>query len=133
MEQWNESDQRRRRDAQSGAPPGSTPARGDRIVACAHGGRVIHALNLVYALAAFSLLLLAGQGMVRLLSFGRHEENAVYRFMRFLTSPVVKVVRFITPKKVADMHVPVVAFFLLFWICLALAVILPRMVAGAAA
>jgi len=94
---------------------------------------VVHLLNIVYTLAAFSLLLLAGQGMVRLLSFGRHEENAVYRFFRFLTSPVVKVVRRITPGKVADMHVPVVAFFLLFWICLALAVILPRMVAGGSA
>jgi uncharacterized protein YggT (Ycf19 family) len=97
------------------------------------GGRVIHLLNVVYTLAAFSMLLLAGQAVVRFLSFGRHEENAVYRFLRFLTSPVVRVVRVITPRKVADMHVPVVAFFLLFWICLALAVILPRMVAGAAA
>jgi hypothetical protein len=31
------------------------------------------------------------------------------------------------------MHVPVVAFLLLFWICVALAVLLPRMVAGDAA
>jgi len=91
---------------------------------------VIHLLNIVYTLAAFSMLLLAGQGMVRFLSFGRHEENAVYRFFRFLNSPVVRAVRVITPRKVADMHVPVVAFFLLFWICLALAVALPKMVAG---
>jgi uncharacterized protein YggT (Ycf19 family) len=91
-----------------------------------------HLLNILYTLAAFSMLLLAGQGMVRLISFGRHEENAVYRFFRFLTSPVVKVVRLITPRKVADVHVPVVAFFLLFWICLALAVALPRLVAGGA-
>ena len=94
---------------------------------------MIYVLNMVYTLAAFSMLLLAGQGMVRLLCFGRHEDNAVYRFFRFLTSPVVRAARVITPRKVADMHVPVVAFLLLFWICVALAVLLPRMVAGAAA
>jgi uncharacterized protein YggT (Ycf19 family) len=91
-----------------------------------------HLLNVVYTLAAFAMLLLAGQAIVRLISFGRHEENAVYRFFRFLTSPVVRMVRVITPRKVADMHVPVVAFFLLFWICLALAVLLPRLVPGGA-
>jgi uncharacterized protein YggT (Ycf19 family) len=107
------------------------PVRRHRSAASQHGDRVIYLLNIVYTLAAFSLLLLAGQGVVRLLSFGRHEENAVYRFFRFLTSPVVRVVRVITPKKVADMHVPVVAFILLFWICVSLAVLLPRMVAGA--
>jgi uncharacterized protein YggT (Ycf19 family) len=92
---------------------------------------VIHLLNGLYTLAAFAMLLLAGQGLVRMLSFGQHETNAVYKLFRFLTSPVVKMVRLITPSKVADMHVPVVAFFLLFWICLALAVVLPRLAAGA--
>lgn len=88
---------------------------------------MIQFLNVIYTLAAFALLLLAGQGLVRLLSFGRHEENAVYRFFRFLTSPVTKVVRRLTPAKVADRHVPVVAFLLLFWLCFALAVYLPRL------
>ena len=38
-----------------------------------------------------------------------------------ITNPVVKAVRFITPKQVVDKHVPVVAFFLLFWLWIALA------------
>ena len=61
-------------------------------------------------------LLLLAQGAVYVLSFGRHEDNAVYRFIRFLTSPVTRVVRVLTPAKVADRHVPIVAFFLLFWV-----------------
>jgi uncharacterized protein YggT (Ycf19 family) len=88
---------------------------------------VILLLNIVYSLAAVSLLLLLGQFLVRVISFGRHEQNPVYRLFRFLTGPVVRITRSITPAKVADEHVPVVAFLLLFWICVALAVFLPRL------
>jgi len=42
----------------------------------------------------------------------------VYKMFRLVTSPVVKVTRIITPAKVADKHVPVVALLLLFWIWL---------------
>jgi hypothetical protein len=88
---------------------------------------VLFLLNALYSIAAFAMLLLAGQFVVRVLSFGRHEENAVYRLFRLLTSPVVRLTRSITPARVADVHVPVVAFFLLFWICLGLAVWLPKL------
>ncbi len=81
----------------------------------------------VQALVMYAGFLLLGQGLVYLMSFGRHEENAVYRFFRFLTSPIVKPSRAVTPKQVADRHVPVVAFFLLFWIWLALALTIPKM------
>jgi hypothetical protein len=78
-------------------------------------------LNMLYATLAFAGLLLLGQGAVYLMCLGRHEENAVYRMMRFLTSPVTRVVRKVTPAGVSDKHVPFVAFFLIFWLCLALA------------
>jgi hypothetical protein len=78
-------------------------------------------------LVMFAGLLLLGQGLVFVLSFGRHETNPVYRLFRFLTSPVVKAARAITPQQVADRHVPLVAFFLLFWIWLALAVYIPTL------
>jgi uncharacterized protein YggT (Ycf19 family) len=78
-------------------------------------------LGYVYVLAAFAALLLVGQGMVYVLSFGRHENNAIYSLFKLLTSPVTKIVRRITPAKVADKHVPIVAFFLLFWVCLGFA------------
>jgi hypothetical protein len=50
------------------------------------------------------------------------ENNPVYRLFRFLASPVTRAVRFITPAKIADRHVPVVAFALLFWLYIALIV-----------
>lgn len=69
-------------------------------------------------LAEFAGLLLIGRGLVYLLSFGKHEANAIYRFFRFLTAPIVRTVRWITPAKVADRHVGVVAAILLFWLWL---------------
>lgn len=59
--------------------------------------------------------MLLGQFVVYAMSFGRHEQNPVYRAMRFLTSPIVKPVRRITPAAVIDKHVPVVSFLLVFW------------------
>lgn len=67
-------------------------------------------------LAEFVGLLLIGQGLVYVLSFGKHEANGVYKLFWLITSPVVKVTRIITPSKVADKHVPVVALLLVFWI-----------------
>ena len=88
------------------------------------------ALGMLQALVLFAGMLLLGQGMVYFMSFGRHEDNAVYRFFRFLTSPVVNVTRRITPARVQDRHVPVVAFFLLFWVFFALAVAIPMVGVG---
>lgn len=69
-------------------------------------------------LAEFAGLLLIGRGLVFVLSFGKHEANAIYRFFRFITSPITWVVRKITPSQVADRHVGFVAFILIFWIWL---------------
>lgn len=77
-------------------------------------------LALVHELVKFAGLLLIGQGLVFVFSFGRHDANPVYGLFRFLTSPITRAVRAITPAKVADRHVPVVAFLLLFWMWFAL-------------
>lgn len=69
-------------------------------------------------LAEFAGLLLIGRGLVFVLSFGKHEANAIYRFFRFITSPITGAVRKITPSQVADRHVGFVAFILVFWIWL---------------
>ena len=73
-------------------------------------------VSIVKGLVEFAGLLLVGQGLVFLLSFGRQEANPIYRFLRLLTSPVVRPVRFVTPRFVLDQHVPAVSFFLLFWL-----------------
>lgn len=80
-------------------------------------------LNLVVilkGLVEFAALLIVGQGLVYLLSFGKHEENVIYRFMRLLTSPVVRIARWVSPRVVVDRHVPAVALFMLFvvWVFL---------------
>jgi hypothetical protein len=45
----------------------------------------------------------------------------VYKVFQIVTGPVVRAVRFITPRIIVDRHVPVVAFFLLFWLWIVLA------------
>lgn len=77
-------------------------------------------LALLHELVKFAGLLLIGQGLVFVFSFGRHETNPIYRFFRFLTSPLTRATRAITPARVADRHLPVVAFLLLFWLWFAL-------------
>jgi len=64
---------------------------------------------------------LLGQGVLYLLAGGRRDRNPVYRLFQLLTSPVVKLTRAITPRAVLDRHVPLVAFFILFWVWIALA------------
>jgi hypothetical protein len=85
---------------------------------------VIEALRLAKGLTEFIGLLLVAQGAVYLLSFGRQEENVIYRGVRFLTSPITAAVRRVTPAKVADRHLPVVAFALAFWVWVGLLVAL---------
>lgn len=72
-------------------------------------------LAVVHELVKFAGLLLIAQGLVRVLSFGRHEANVVYRALRFLTSPVVRFGRMVTPRIVVERHVPLATFLLLFW------------------
>jgi len=71
---------------------------------------------LLKGLVEFAAFLLLAQGGIFVLSFGTHERNPVYRAVRFLTSPITRVVRLITPARIADRHVPIVAFLLLFWL-----------------
>ena len=77
-------------------------------------------LALVHELVKFAGLLLIGRGLTFVASLGRHETNPVYRLFRFLTSPLTRAARLVSPAKLADRHLPLVAFLLLFWLWLAL-------------
>jgi hypothetical protein len=73
-------------------------------------------LRLVQLLLAIPLLALAGQGATYLLArmMGQPpEQNFFYRLLRLIASPLVKPCRWITPRVVADRHLPLVAFSLL--------------------
>ena len=56
------------------------------------------------------------QLLVGIFNWPAREHNVIYCLFRFLTSPVTRAVRAITPEKIADKHVPLVAFGLLFWL-----------------
>jgi uncharacterized protein YggT (Ycf19 family) len=92
---------------------------------------MIQVLNAAYTLAAFSLLLLAARFAVLALSFGRHASNPVHRALVFLTSPLIRIARWLSPSFVLDRHLPLVAFLLCLWACLGFAVGLPRLVGAA--
>lgn len=70
----------------------------------------LKALQLVLYIA---LLALAGQGILYALAGPRRETNFFYKLLQLLSKPFTTPVRWITPAKVADHHVPIVTFFLL--------------------
>lgn len=85
------------------------------------GQTELFAISVLRALVEVAGLFLLGQGILYLLAGARREKNAMYQMFQIVTRPVVGLVRRITPRVIVDRHVPVVAFFLLFWIWIALA------------
>jgi hypothetical protein len=74
---------------------------------------LVSILRSLVEVAGFALL---GQGVLVLLAGKYREQNIFYRTLRIVTHPVVRGVRFITPRFILDAHVPVLTFFLLFWL-----------------
>lgn len=73
-------------------------------------------LRLVQLILAIPLLALIGQGATHVLArmMGQPpQQNFIYRLLEIVASPVVKPCRWITPKVIADRHLPLVAFALL--------------------
>lgn len=78
-------------------------------------------ISALRALVEVALLALIGQGAVALLSGARRAANPIYRVFQIVTAPVLRAVRWATPKVIIDKHLPYVAFFLLFWLWILLA------------
>ncbi len=78
-------------------------------------------VSVLRALVEVAGLFLLGQGLLWVLAGAGRERNAVYRLFQLLTRPVVRAVRALAPKVILDRHIPVVAFFLLFWLWIFLA------------
>ncbi len=74
---------------------------------------MLTALNAAQLVLYIALLALAGQGVLYVLAGARRENNLFYTLLRVISKPFTVPVRKITPKQVADEHVPVVTFFLL--------------------
>lgn len=80
---------------------------------------LISVLRALVEVAGYTLI---GQGIVALFAGQSRDKNFVYRLMKTVTDPVVKLVRLITPRLIIDRHIPFVTFFLLFWLWIGLAV-----------
>jgi hypothetical protein len=80
-------------------------------------------VSVVRALVEVAGWCLLGQGVLYVLAGASRERNPVYRLFRLITGPVVRATRALTPKVIVDRHVPVVAFFILFWVWIALQVL----------
>ncbi|WP_313953248.1 hypothetical protein [Accumulibacter sp.] len=78
-------------------------------------------VSILRALVEVALLSLLGQGAVGLLSGARRETNPIYLLFRVVTRPVVRMLRWLTPRIIVDRHLPVLAFFLMFWLWISLA------------
>lgn len=81
---------------------------------------LVSILRTLVEVAGFTLL---GQGVLALLAGKYREQNIFYRALRTVTRPVVRAVRFLTPRFILDAHVPVLTFFLLFWLWIVLALV----------
>src|SRR5512145_770987 len=82
--------------------------------------------GIVQLLATLALLFLLGQGVLYLLAGRNRERNLFYQLFQVITRPVLRFTRWVTPKVIVDRHIPFVAFLLLGWVWLILALwILP--------
>jgi cytochrome b561 len=70
-------------------------------------------LNIVQLVLYIALLALVGQGILYVLAGERRDSNFFYRTLQVVSRPFTALMRRLTPKLVADEHVPVVTFFLL--------------------
>ena len=81
----------------------------------------IQLITIVRTLVEVAGWALIGQGVLAVFAGAARQQNLVYKVFQIITAPVVKAVRFITPRFIVDAHVPLITFFLLFWLWIALA------------
>lgn len=78
-------------------------------------------VSLLRVLCEIAGLALLGQGALALLAGARRDGNPFYRILKTVAAPAVRIVRLAAPRVIADAHVPPLAFFLLLWLWIALA------------
>lgn len=83
---------------------------------------LILAIKITRALVEVAGLCLLGQGIVAVFAGASRERNPIYLLFRTITRPVIRGLRAITPRFIIDRHLPYLAFFVLFWLWILLAV-----------
>ena len=81
---------------------------------------LVTALRVLASVAFWALI---GQGVLALLAGPQRHGNIIYRLFEIVTAPVIKAVRVLTPKVILDRHIPFVAFFVVFWLLVVLAIV----------
>lgn len=79
-------------------------------------------VSMLRALVEVAGVFMLGQGLLYVLAGRRRSQNFVYQLFSILTRPIFRVSRAITPRLVRDDHIPVVAFLLLLWLWIGLAI-----------
>jgi hypothetical protein len=80
-------------------------------------------VTLLRGLVEVAGFVLLGQGLLALLAGKHRHNNVVYKGLQIVTAPVTKLVRRIAPKVILDAHIPMLTFFILFWLWFGLAVL----------
>lgn len=78
-------------------------------------------VGILRALVEVAMLTLIGQGLLAVLAGSRRATNPIYQLFVVVTRPVIRAVRWLTPRLILDKHLPFVAFFMLFWLWILLA------------
>jgi hypothetical protein len=86
------------------------------------------AIVVLKALTEVAVVGMLGQGLLWVVAGERRESNLVYKLFKTVTSPVMKVTRFITPRIVLDRHIWLVSTLLLGMLWLALTVLKIKLV-----
>lgn len=78
---------------------------------------IVSSLKALVEIAGMALL---GQGLIGVLAGNSRQDNFVYRIFLVITSPIFKIARAISPRFIADAHLGLASFFILFWLWVAL-------------
>lgn len=78
---------------------------------------IVSSLKALVEVAGMALI---GQGLIGLISGKSKQDNFVYRIFLVITSPIFKLARAISPRFIADAHMGLVSFFIVFWLWIGL-------------
>jgi hypothetical protein len=79
-------------------------------------------LSMLRGLTEVAGLMLLGRGLLWLFGPKARQGNFVYDLLTIGTTPFIRLARKMSPRFVPDAHVPAIAFFLLFWLWIGLAI-----------
>jgi len=74
---------------------------------------IVSSLKALLEVAGMALI---GQGLIGLISGKARQNNFVYRIFAVVTSPIFKLARAISPRFIADAHLGLASFFIVFWL-----------------